>query len=443
MEWSALHTWIVIVGSLCAMACAMPGALLVLRRMSMMGDAISHTVLPGLAIAFLVTHSRSPLAMFTGAAVIGVLTAVLIQTVHRYGKTDTGAAMGIVFTTLFALGVVLMRQAIDHVHIDADCVLYGAIENSYPFDNLLILGAELPRAAVINGGMFMVNLILICVFYKEFKISSFDPALATTLGINAQVMHYLLMIMTAATAVAAFETVGSILVIAMLIVPGATAYLLTDRFGVMLILSVVIGVLSAIGGHVAAITVPSWFGYTSASTSGMMALMSGVIFTIVWITAPRHGVASKMLGRLSLSLNIACEDVLGMLYRLEELDRNQRTSLPGHHIREAIMTRSLTLSLAFSRLVRSGQLTRSEAGYELTSAGRDRARNIVRSHRLWETWLAKYLNLPADHVHMPAERLEHITDEQMQRQLEEGIDQTSQDPHGKSIPPPVPPASHA
>ena len=227
-QWSILDTWIVIVGSLCAAACALPGTLLVLRKMSMMGDAISHTVLAGLAIAFLVTHRRDPATMFVGAVVIGLVTALLIQLVGSLGRTEIGASMGIVFTSLFAMGLVLMRQAIDHVDIDPDCVLYGAIEATY-FDQITWMGMNLPRAAIINGGAGIFNLLLIVVLYKEFKVSAFDPALSTTLGINANVMHYLLMTMTAVTTVAAFETVGSILVIAMLIVPPATAYLLTDR----------------------------------------------------------------------------------------------------------------------------------------------------------------------------------------------------------------------
>ncbi len=207
MNWTMFDTWIVVVGALCAVACSLPGCFLVLRKMSMMGDAISHAVLPGLAAAFLITSSRASLVMFVGAAVVGILTAVFTQWVTRFGKVDAGAAMGIVFTTLFAIGLVLIRQAADHVDLDPGCVLYGAIETT-PFDIVGVGPFELPRAAVVVGSVLLINLLLIVLLFKELRLSSFDPELATTLGINASLMHYLLMTMVAVTTVAAFESVG-------------------------------------------------------------------------------------------------------------------------------------------------------------------------------------------------------------------------------------------
>ncbi len=293
MTWLPLDTWIVVVGALCAAACALPGCFLVLRRMSMMGDAISHAVLPGLAIGFLVTGSRASLTMFAGAAVVGVLTAVFTQWVSKLGQVDRGAAMGIVFTTLFALGLLLIVRAADRVELDPGCVLYGAVELT-PLDVLFSFrlgGAliEVPRAAVTLGAVLLMNLTLITLLYKEFNISAFDAALATTVGINASAMHYLLMAMVAVTTVASFEAVGSIIVIAMLIVPAATAYLLTDRLGIMLVLSAVLAVLSAILGHVGALTIPSLIGFESTTTSGVMASAAGLLFLLTWLFSPRHG----------------------------------------------------------------------------------------------------------------------------------------------------------
>ncbi len=239
MAWTFLDTWIVITGVLSAMACALLGNYLVLRRMSMMGDAISHAVLPGLAIAFLVTGSRGSVAMLVGAVLIGLLTALLVQGLYRLSGLDRGAAMGVIFTTLFAIGLVLIRQAADYVDLDPSCVLYGAIELT-PLDTTELLGFEIPRAALTSGGMLLINLLLVLAFYKELKITSFDPSLATTIGIDANRWHYVLMTMVAATTIVAFESVGSILVIAMLIVPGATAHLLTDRLSTMLIISLII-----------------------------------------------------------------------------------------------------------------------------------------------------------------------------------------------------------
>lgn len=275
-------TWIVIVGSLCAVACALPGCFLVLRRMSMMGDAISHAVLPGLAIAFLITHSRASVSMFIGAAVAGVLTAVFTQWVSKFGKVDRGAAMGIVFTTLFAFGLLLIVRAADHVDLDPGCVLYGAIELT-PLDMVKIGSIEVPRASLVVGGSMVMNILFIVFLYKELKLSAFDPALATTVGVNATLMHYLLMTVVAITTVAAFESVGSIIVIAMLIVPPAAAYLLTNRLLTMIVLSTGIALASAVFGHVGALVVPKWFGFEDTRTSGMISATAGLIFLIIWI----------------------------------------------------------------------------------------------------------------------------------------------------------------
>jgi manganese/zinc/iron transport system permease protein len=301
MTWYAIDTWIVVVGVLAAVACALLGNFLVLRKMSMMGDAISHAVLPGLAIAFLITGARASLAMFIGAAIVGVLTAVFTQWISKFGNVDRGASMGIVFTTLFALGLILIVQAADHVDLDPGCVLYGAIELT-PLDvvwrpELFGLVLEVPRAALVLVGVCALNLLFVVLFFKELRISSFDPELATTMGFNANLMHYLLMTLVAITTVAAFEAVGSIIVIAMLIVPAAAAHLLTDRLVGMIAISGIIAVLSAVLGHLSALIVPGWIGFESTSTSGMMAVMAGLIFTAVLLFAPRHGVITKRLLR--------------------------------------------------------------------------------------------------------------------------------------------------
>ena len=292
-SWSGtLDGWIVAAGVLCAAACALVGSFLVLRRMSMMGDAISHAVLPGLAVAFLMTGSRASLPMFVGAAIAGVLTAMFTEWIRGAGKVDEGASMGVVFTTLFALGLLLVVQAADHVDLDPGCVLYGAIELT-PLDTVQVGGHAIPRVVLTLGTVFLLNLTCVLLLYKELKISSFDPALATTLGINARWMHYLLMSLVALTAVAAFESVGNILVVAMLIVPAATAHLLTDRLSTMIALAVLFGAASAVLGHVGAIALPAAFGYQSTNTAGMMALMSGLFLALAMVFAPRQGILSR------------------------------------------------------------------------------------------------------------------------------------------------------
>ena len=234
------------IGALAAMACALPGCFLLLRRQSLMGDAISHTSLLGIVAAFFVSHwlvetkiispatelSVRHMAMCLGAVLVGVLSAWLTESLQKLGNVESSAALGVVFTSLFALGLLLIRAVADDVHIDPDCVLYGAIEMA-PLETIGKSGV--PRAVVVNGVVLVINLLLTILLFKELRLSAFDPALATTQGIPANVMHYGLMGVTAMTLVAAFESVGSILVIAMLIIPPATAYLLTDRLPRMIV----------------------------------------------------------------------------------------------------------------------------------------------------------------------------------------------------------------
>ncbi len=283
MNWTEIDTWIVITGALISMACAIPGTYLQLNKQSMLGDAISHAVLPGIAIAFLCSGRKDPLPMLIGAACAGLFTGLLSNLIHRHGKVDTGAALGVVFCSLFALGLVLIRVAADHVDLDPSCVLYGAIELA------VIDGWSIPQVVWLSGGILVLNLGLALIFYKELRLAAFDPRFAETVGIPSPAIQYGLTISTAITTVVAFESVGSILVVAMLIVPGATALLLSHRVGGVLGISLLLAAASAIGGHIAAISLaPAMLAALTGhseigalNSAGMMAACSGFIFFAV------------------------------------------------------------------------------------------------------------------------------------------------------------------
>ncbi len=435
MTWTAVDGWIVAAGVLSAVACALPGNFLVLRRMSMMGDAISHAVLPGLAIAFLITGSRGGVPMLVGAAAGGLLTALLTQWIHRLGKVEESASMGVVFTTLFAIGLILIVRAADHVDLDPGCVLYGAIELT-PLHTVPFAGREVPRVIIDLGAVLLFNLGFIGLFYKELKLAAFDPELATSLGYSAQGLHYALMAVVAVTTVACFESVGSILVIAMLVVPPATAYLLTDRLGVMLVLSVVLAAASAVTGHLGAVLAPRAFGYpgVSTSTAGMMAVMTGLFFLAALVAAPRHGVLPRVWRRRAQARRRVGEDLLGLLYRLEERGEHEVRRAP-RLMREALGVGGWPLALALRELRRAGLVEARDGELHATEAGRVAARNLVRSHRLWESYLHRHLDLRDVHAHATAERLEHITDDALQRHLAQRTQHPPQDPQGRAIPP--------
>ncbi|HWR82470.1 MAG TPA: metal ABC transporter permease [Candidatus Deferrimicrobium sp.] len=265
--------WVILTGILAAAACALIGSYLVLRQNAMLGDAISHAVLPGLVLAFLVTSSRNVVPMIIGAGAAGLLTAYVTETLGSTGRLYRDAAMAIVFTLLFSIGVILIAVFAGQVDLDQECVLYGEIAYT-PWDTVVIGGADFgPRAVWILGGVLLANLLFVLLFYKQLTICTFDPHLASSVGISARLWHYLLMTMVSLTVVAAFESVGAILVVAMLIIPGATAYLLTQRLTHLLVLSVIIGALCAVGGFYGA-------SYFNASIAGFMAVVGGVIFGV-------------------------------------------------------------------------------------------------------------------------------------------------------------------
>jgi len=423
--------WIIAAGVLCAVAAALLGNFMVLRRMSLLGDAISHAVLPGLAVAFLISHSRSSLPMFLGAVAVGVLTALLTEWIRGIGRVDEGASMGVVFTSLFALGLVLIVQAADRVHLDAGCVFYGAIETT-PQDMVSLAGLEIPRTFITLGGVALINGLFVLSFFKELKLSSFDPALATTSGFHAGLMHYLLMILVAVTAVASFEAVGSILVVAMLVVPPAAAYMLTDKLSRMVVLSMVLAAAAAVLGHVAAMVVPRWFGYRSTTTASMMAVMAGVILFLAVAFSPRHGVLVRLVRRRLLAWSILADDVVALLYRMGERGGIGSTTAAG--LRETLLADRFSLAVVLWWL-RGKQLV-EQAGnvYRLGVEGTVRAQSLVRSHRLWEQYLVEEAGVSAERIHDKAERFEHFTDPGLRQELSAATHAPQVDPHGSPIP---------
>jgi manganese/zinc/iron transport system permease protein len=269
-----------------ACACALLGNFLVLRRQSLMSDAISHAVLPGIVLAFIVVGTRATFPMFAGAALAAFVAVVMIALVKRYARLESGAAMGVVFSIMFAGGVVLIEQSgARNVDLDADCVLYGQLEHILWLapTSLASLGdwsvwRQMPRQVTTLAGALALVAVAVAAFWKELKITSFDPQLATALGFPAARIDLGVMILVGLVSVAAFEAVGSILVIAMFICPAAAARALTERLATQVWLSLAFALAAAIGGYLLAAFGPGWLGSSaSLSASGMIATLSGVI----------------------------------------------------------------------------------------------------------------------------------------------------------------------
>lgn len=280
MEWTDIDIWIATTGVLTAVACSIPGVFLLLNRQSMLGDAISHAVLPGLAVAFFLSGSRDLVPLLTGAILAGVATILLSELIRQTGRVEPGAALGVVFTTLFAAGLVLVRLVADKVHLDPACVLYGSLE-------LAVLdGNPVPPIVWRMAALMGLNLSLAFLFGKELQSVAFDERHATACGLPAKRLRIGLTMVTAVTAVLAFESVGSILTIAMLIVPAATAFLVCRSVPGMLLVASLVAAAGALAGHLLAIgPLPGLFrallpsvGGGSWNSAGVMAATTGMIF---------------------------------------------------------------------------------------------------------------------------------------------------------------------
>ncbi|HVR73063.1 MAG TPA: metal ABC transporter permease [Planctomycetota bacterium] len=283
-----MSDWVVIflVGSFVAASCALVGTFLVLRRMALLGDAISHAVLPGIVIAFFISGSKAALPMVIGASAVGVFTVFLVGLLHQSRRLHEDTSIGVVFPALFSIGVILVSRFAGQVDLDLDCVLHGEIAFAN-LDTLEVFGYSLgARALWVTGVVLILDAVLVAAFYKELKVSSFDPALAASLGFSPVIIHYLLMSAVSVTVVGSFESVGAILVVAMLVVPPATAYLLTRRLSTMLILAMVIGVASAGAGYAFA----WWY---DGSIAGSMAAAAGAFFVLALLGSPREGLLAR------------------------------------------------------------------------------------------------------------------------------------------------------
>jgi manganese/zinc/iron transport system permease protein len=349
---------ILLVASCVAASCALIGSFLVLRKMALLGDAISHAVLPGIVIAFLLTGSRSALPMVLGAGALGVITVMLVELFNRSRRLKEDASIGVVFPALFSLGVILISRYAAQVDLDLDCVLYGEIAYA-PWDTLSIGGVggtDLgPKALWVNGAVLLLVLLFVLVFFKELKLSTFDAGLAASLGFSPVLIHYLLMSMVSVTVVGAFESVGAILVVAMLVVPPATAYLLTDRLGAMLGLAVGIGVASALGGYALA---RAW----DASIAGAMATVAGLLFLAALLFSPGHGLLARVLQVWRMGRRLSGELLLLHLQKGGEV-------VPVSTLERRFGWSDARLRRVLSGLLRSGWVERAGDGLRLTPSG--------------------------------------------------------------------------
>ena len=311
------------IAALVAIACAVPGVFLVLRKMALISDAISHSILPGIVIGFFITQDlSSPLNIFL-AAVSGIITVILVEYIQKTGLVKEDTAIGLVFPALFSIGVILIARNANDVHLDVDAVLLGEIAFA-PFDRWNWKGTDLgPKAIWIIGTITFVTVSLVILFFKELKASTFDPGLAASLGFAPAILHYGLMSVSSITIVGAFDAVGAVLVVAFIIAPAATAYLLTTNLIRMLILSCGIGVLAAISGY--------WIAHgLDASIAGSIATVLGLFFFLAFMLAPERGVLAALYRTRQQKMEVALLTFLLHLNNHTEVREREVRHLSEH-----------------------------------------------------------------------------------------------------------------
>lgn len=381
----------VLQGAMVAVALGLIGCFLVVRGMSLLGDALSHSVLPGIVLGYLIGGALSSPWILIGATLIGIFASVLVQAVQDHSRVKEDASLGITFTTLFAIGVVMVNQ-IDGVDLDPGCVLYGNLEYFVKVTDTIHAGVW-PMMGILAA-------IVLClfVFYRQVVLCTFDPGLAVSLGIPARVIHYVMMGVLSLTIVASFEAVGAILAVALLILPGATARLWTDRMSHMLFIAAAHGLVSTLLGY--------WLSHPQVlqtSAGGAICTAGFGLFILSWLISPHHGLLPRWRHRARFLKTIAAENLLKTIGELSTGDH----AVPLTRLREELHTPERSLRHAI-RLATERQWLRVDGqSLALTTTGRDRFDRLQRAHVLWEQYLHQQVGLPEDHVHDAAEWIEH------------------------------------
>lgn len=400
-----------IASSLVGVMCGVIGSYMVLRNMSLIGDAISHAILPGIFIAFILI-GYSSIGFFVGTLFAALFSALAMTWIQDNVKTKNDAAIGIVFTFMFSIGVIGISYLNNQqgVHLDLKDFLFGTI-----------LGVS-NEDIIITSMVTLFSLISIVVFYRYLFISTFQPTIASTMGISVKGMHYFLMLLLSFAIVASLRTVGIILVVAMLITPSATALLLSDKLKHVLVISGIIGLASAVIGLFLAIV------FNTTPGPAMC-----VIVTVFYLTAvlfsPKKGIIFRMIRKSKLESQIQQEDILKSLFKSKGIQMSRLDDLANK-----INLSRQKINSHFKKLVEIGKIVVHGEKYVLTVGGKNTAKDLVRAHRLWETFLVDQVGLSNDEIHEDAEKYEHLLNTEILDQLDAKLGFPTTDPHGSPIP---------
>jgi ABC-type Mn2+/Zn2+ transport system permease subunit/Mn-dependent DtxR family transcriptional regulator len=400
----------IVTSSMVGITCGVLGAFIVLRNMSLIGDALAHAILPGIFIAFILV-GYSTIGFFIGSVVAGIATAFGITWIQQYVSTKNDAAIGIVFTSMFAIGVMGISKISQRgVHLDLQDFLFGNVLGISSIDICLTFGVMI--------------LVLTCIslFYKYFFITSFQETIAKTMGINIKLVHYFLMFLLSFAVVSALRSVGVILVVSMLITPAATALLLAVRLKNVLIISAIIGFAGANIGLLLAILFDTNPGPAMAVT------VTG-IYGLTVIFSPKKGLLFNYFRKIKTRNTIEQEDILK-----HSLKQGPQWNLDITKVATVLGLSPQKIKKHVNRLA-SKQLVQSHNnGYVLSEAGIQQANKLVRAHRLWESYLVEKIGMDESEIHEEAERLEHHLSNTLIDEVDQSLGYPEKDPHGSPIP---------
>ena len=402
--------------------CGLLGSFIVVRKMALFGDAISHAVLPGVALGFLWSMSKDPVAILIGATLAGLAGSLLVGAIRRTTRIKQDAALGIVLASFFAIGLCLIRIIQNN---EGASKITGL--KSYLFGDVAVLD----RYDVITMGVVTIStVILFGLLYRPFLAISFDRQFAVSIGYPVRILEALFQMFLAFAIVISLQAAGVVLVSAMLITPAATAYLLVDRMHRMVWIAMGIGILSAIIG-----VFLSFLG-SNLPTGPFMVLSASSIFTMAYLFSPKYGRFTKWLRYRNRAKKVREENALKSIYHVLER-RSMESSGNRVLITDLSSHRKMSVTKIFKEIKnmeRSGLINLEGNSVSLTDDGFEKARSVVRNHRLWELYLTNEANYASDHVHDDAEKVEHFLSEEEVSELESYLDYPQKDPHGKPIP---------
>lgn len=407
---------------LLGLMCGLLGSFIVVRRMALVGDALSHAVLPGVAAGFLWNQTKDPVAIFIGATLAGLLGTAVVNVIRQTTRLKEDAALGLVLASFFAVGICLVTM-IQQLGTGAKSGI-----DKFLFGQAAAISAQ---DVTLMGIVTLFSSVVIAVFYKELLLTSFDSGFARVAGFPTEIIHYAIMLLLAFAVVIALQAVGVVLVSAMLITPAAAAYLLTDRMHRMLLLAALFGVVAGVLGAFL-----SFLG-NNLPTGPFMVLGASAVFGLAFLFGPRHGVLVRVWHQCRRARRVRRENTLKSLYHV--LEGRGFQGGEGVSLRELAQRRRESIEEAreqIRELARHGLATTHEEGNVafLTPSGWQRACEIVRNHRLWELYLTNAADYPVDHVHEDAERIEHVLGDEVVRDIEKRLHYAKRDPHGQLIP---------